>query len=435
MFKFNWFASRIHLDHGFDIPHLIITDGSLTDLDVEGLRALPGLTVDTTPITLYNIPNPILTGKLELFSRGLCLADRVIVVDADIFFYRPWDSVIRKILTSGAICLRDWSSSIGWNLKQYKDLFGVVEDLTSPCCNTGIYSIPRDLYWKIPPILEKHKNTPFQLMEDQGIFFAAFYGQLEYITEIQCIVNGLENIEPVWQQILENTFGAHLQGMRTRPRGVSSLIDYSLKHFPEMVRLSQFTPVSKDIFRGQFIHGSYCYTSLLEAYPSKYQGQYIVDGMYFHAGSTVEWQLPIECHHLDTQFICMDTGKLQDCKPVKVNGQSFNIGDKISVDLQGRLKIETEYSEGGHICFLKPLLRIKVDVPSQIDSATYGAGNSKKDVTALLKLLSIYGRIDIKVGNEMFGEPAYGLSKELIVIYKDGREIRIPENTSFILES
>lgn len=439
IFKFTWFTQKIHLDHGFDIPHLIVNDGTLTEDDFKSLRALPNVIVDETPITLYNIPNPALTGKLECFSRGFSIADRVIITDPDVFFYRSWDSVLRKILTSDAICLRDWGSSIGWGVDKYKELFGCQEDLISPNCNTGVYSIPREQYFKIPPVLRKHINNPFQIMEDQGIFFAAYYGMLEYITDIQCITNGLENIDYVWGQILHNTVGSHLQGMRVRPRGVVNLIDYCIKHFPRSLPLKQFTPKFKDICLGLLSHGAYSYVSPLQAYPSQYKGRYIVDGMYLHAGSTVEWQLPKQFNWLETKVVCMDTGKPMDCKTIIINGRPFYLEDDIRLPLDGTLKIQTEFSEGGHLCFLKPTLKVEWPIPEVVKGAVYGYGASVQgpdssfvNVTHFLNVLSIYGKIELRVDNNLFGDPAYGKAKELSIVYNDGRVLEIPENSNFI---
>jgi len=57
----------------------------------------------------------------------------------------------------------------------------------------------------------------------------------------------------------------------------------------------------------------------------------------------------------------MNTGIPEKCHPVRVNGIPFNLGADINVKLKGSLRIETDYSEGGHICFLRPTLKIKIE--------------------------------------------------------------------------
>ncbi len=370
IFKFNWFISRMHLDHGMDMPHLILSDGSLTDADKESLQALPWVIIDDQPIVLHNIPNPILTAKIQLFERGFFKfgADRIIILDADIFFYKQWDSIIKKILMSDAICLRDWGSSLGPNIKQYEELFGVTEDAITPNCNTGVYSIPKEMWDYIPPIMEKHIKNPFQIMEDQGIFFAAFYGQIKYINEIKCLVNGIEEYDYTWSQILNNNIGAHLQGMRVRPKALNSLVNHSINCCPKKLHLSQISTWKKIKMKPLGSHmpvfGSYDFTKPFQEYPSMWEGRYILDGMHMNGGAYVEWKLPPQCVQFDSQFVCTHTGNPANCLPCKINGQEFHIGEKISIPLNGSLKIETQESEGAHLCFLSPLLKIKIDPPS-----------------------------------------------------------------------
>jgi len=365
IFKFNWFSCRIHLDHGFDMPHLLLNDGSLTDEDKIILNSLPGIILDPDPITVHDIPKPILTAKLQCFDRGFQKydADRVIIIDADIFFYKPWDSVIKKILMSGAICLKDWGSSLGPNTKQYKALFGVEEDATTPNCNTGIYSIPKELHHKIGPILDKHINDPFQIMEDQGIFFASYYGELEYIYDIKCIINGTEEHGFMWDDILRQK-GSHLQGMRVRPKALQSLINHTINSCPRSMHLNQINPTQKYINYGLLSFGGYDFTKPWQEFPSFWEGKFVIDGMHIHGGSWALWNLPPQITHFDSQIVCMHTGLIDQCKPVRVNGHEFNIGDKINIECQGELKIETEYTPGAHLCFISPMLKIKLDPPN-----------------------------------------------------------------------
>jgi len=372
IFKFNWFVSRMLLDHGFDQSHLILNDGSLTEADKASLQALQGVIIDPQPITIHPIPNPILTAKIQLFERGFnwCKADRVVIFDPDVFIYKPWDLVLNKILMSKAICLRDWGSSLGPNQDKYFEIFGVREDSKTPNCNTGVYSIPSEMYYRIPPVMEKHINEPIQIMEDQGIFFAAFYGDISYINEIKCLVNGIEELDYAWVQTLNNNIGAHLQGMRVRPKALRSLVNHTINSCPKKLHLSQITPYSKVVSvvnppgSLQPVFGSYDFTKPFQAYPSQWENKYILDGMHMLGGSWVEWKVPPQCTHFETQFVCLHTGNAAACRPCRINGQEFRIGDKISVDLHGSLKIETDYTEGAHLCFLSPTLKIKIDPPS-----------------------------------------------------------------------
>lgn len=366
IFKFNWFTSRMHLDHGFDQKHLVLTDGSLTPADINTLQTLPGVTVDPDPVIQYAIPNPILTAKIQLFERGFLRygADQVIVIDADIFFYRPWDFIIKKILTTKAICLRDWGSSLGLHPDKFKELFGVGEDAITPNCNTGVYSIPKEMYNRIPPVMEKHIKTPFHIMEDQGIFFAAYYGMMDYITEIQCLINGIEEMDYTWSHILNNTCGAHLQGMRVRPKALKSLVYHSINNCPRKLHLSQITPVDKFVNYGLMAFGCYDFTKPWQAYPSLLDGRYIMDGLHMHGGSWAEWKLPREFIKFVSRYVCLHTGIPQNCRPCRINGQEFRLGEQIEVPLQGTLRIETDYSEGAHLCFISPMLSINLTVPN-----------------------------------------------------------------------
>ena len=333
IFKFNWFISRMHIDHGFDQQHIILNDGSLTDTDIASLQALQGVAVDPEVIVRYQIPNPVLTAKIQLFDRGFLKwgADRVIIFDPDVFFYKPWDLILKKILMSRAICLRDWGSSLGIEQEKYKQLFGVLEDAVTSSCNTGIYSIPKDMYDKIPPIIEKHIQNPFHIMEDQGIFFAAYYGMMEYITEVQCLINGIESYDYTWSYILNNTHGAHLQGMRVRPEALRSLVNHCINCCPKKLHLSQITPRYKSINYGLLAFGCYDFQKPWQAYPSQWEGKYVMDGLHMHGGSWVEWQIPPQCTHFESQFICMHTGILANCRPCRINGQEFRISTTTSM--------------------------------------------------------------------------------------------------------
>jgi hypothetical protein len=357
---------RAHLDHGFDIPHLILNDGSLTPEDITSLKAIPNIIVEEKKVKTYpTAPNHILLSKLECFEVGFHKygADRVIIIDPDIFIFKSWESDIRKILMSKAICLRDWGSSIGPTPARYKELFGVVEDEVTHNCNTGVYSIPSYQYEKIPPKIEIHLKDPFVIMEDQGIFFAAYYGEMDYITDIFGLVNGIEDFDYMWNWVLETMTGAHLQGMRVRPKALDYLINHVIRNCPKKIPLSQITASTKNINYGLLAFGSYDYTKPWQAFPTQWEGRYVLDGMYMHGGSWAEWRLPLQCKRFETRYICMHTGIPQNCQPIKINDRVFNLGETIDIDVNGTLKIETLYGEGAHIGFLNPNLTIKLDPP------------------------------------------------------------------------
>jgi len=354
------------LDHGFDIPHLILNDGSLTPEDITSLKAIPNIIVEEKKVKTYpTAPNHILLSKLECFEVGFHKygADRVIIIDPDIFIFKSWESDIRKILMSKAICLRDWGSSIGPTPARYKELFGVVEDEVTHNCNTGVYSIPSYQYEKIPPKIEIHLKDPFVIMEDQGIFFAAYYGEMDYITDIFGLVNGIEDFDYMWNWVLETMTGAHLQGMRVRPKALDYLINHVIRNCPKKIPLSQITASTKNINYGLLAFGSYDYTKPWQAFPTQWEGRYVLDGMYMHGGSWAEWRLPLQCKRFETRYICMHTGIPQNCQPIKINDRVFNLGETIDIDVNGTLKIKTLYGEGAHIGFLNPNLTIKLDPP------------------------------------------------------------------------
>ena len=49
-FIFNWFCSRANLGDGFSIPHLVVSDGSLTAEDRSRLKKLPNVIVEEAPM-------------------------------------------------------------------------------------------------------------------------------------------------------------------------------------------------------------------------------------------------------------------------------------------------------------------------------------------------------------------------------------------------
>jgi len=363
VFKFNWFCMRAHLDHGFDIPHIILSDGSLSAEDVKALEQLPRVTVEEEPMIHHEAPKAALLGKLEALKRGFDnhQADRVIVFDSDIFFLKSWDGSLLKMLTEKVVVLRDWGSSLGPNVEQYKDLFGVHEDRITPNCNTGVISVAKEDWHHIEEKLELHLKYPFQIMEDQGIIFASFYGDIKYADDIKCLINGAEYDTTLWNWTLQQK-AVHLMGMRTRPLGLNTLVDESLNNLPNYIHLSQFKYTDHFSSWGLFGYGTYNFTLPLQKIPSKSNGQYITDALYMHGGSWAHWKLPERCSRFKTRIECMDTGIKNNVKAININGKDYKLGDAVDLPINGYLHIKTEEGSGVHLAFLEP--RLKVDKSS-----------------------------------------------------------------------
>lgn len=360
-FLFNWFTMRVFLDHGFDIPHLVLNDGTLTQEDFSKLSKLPNLYIERAPVSQYeNVPKPIYLAKLECFKVGFQKygADRVVVLDCDIFFFKNWDSDLRKICCSPSIALRDWGSSLGPNVEEYRQLYGVHEDTNTPNCNTGICSISVDQYYKLERSLEKHLSNPFLIMEDQGVMFGAYYGQLEYINGIVCAVAGGESVAGIKDWWFSKN-ACHLMGMRTRIPILREMISHSLKKLPESLALEQLPIEDKQISWGLLEFGTYCFNSPLQYYPSTYNGSFITDAAYLHGGSQVIWKIPPRCLSFTARLICMDSGLPNNCLPVLINGREYPLESDIDIELSGKLEIVTPNGPGTHYAFLSP--KVKID--------------------------------------------------------------------------
>jgi len=377
IFKFNWFCMRAHIDQGFDIPHIIVSDGSLTEEDIAGLESLPNVFVDEKPIEILigsdgnPVPKAPLLGKLQCHKR--CFdnygADRAILFDCDIFFFHNWESDLRKMLTKRAVVLRDWGSSIGPNKQQYKDLYGVTEDESTPNANTGVIAYSKEDWGRVDKAVALHLSDTFMMMEDQGAMIAAFHGMLDYATGIRCVINGAENRSDLWPFYLQQP-AIHLMGMRTRPSGLLDAVNHSLLSLPEYLHLSQFVPSEKFISFGLLEYDHYSYIARLQKIPSMFNGSYISDALYLHGGSWVKWKLPPRCKRFVSQYICLDTGLSYNAEPVVINGQRFDLNDDISVDLEGELHIQTQHGPGTHLAFLTP--RIEVDRATRPDLTSQG---------------------------------------------------------------
>lgn len=363
-FVFNWFCGRSQLNKGFDIPHLLLNDGSLDESDIQLLQSLPNVILDLEPIKTYpsHIHKSVLFAKLECLERAIYKynADRVILFDCDIFFLKPWDCDLRDMCNAEVGVLRDWCSSIGPAefRPQYKQVFGVEEDNKQPNCNTGVISLTRDKITKIAPMLEKHLNNPFIISEDQGIIFAAFYGELEYIEGIKCLINGAETSSTMWDWVL-NQRGAHLMGLHTRPEGRKSLINQAINNLPDYLHLSQFVPMEKFVSYGLMEYGTYSFQHPLYKIPSTLRGDIVTDALYLHGGSYVKWKLPPFIDELKiSEFNCLDTG-IKENASAKINSNEIAVGSGLNQYIRnGELTITTENGDGSHLVFLNPRLTI-----------------------------------------------------------------------------
>lgn len=357
---------RAHLDKGFDIPHVIVSDGSLTPFDIKGLAALPNVIVEEKPIDILigsdgnPVPKAPLLGKLQCHKR--CFdnhgADRAVLFDCDIFFFKNWEADLRKILTERAVVLRDWGSSLGTNGPKYRELFGVFEDATTPNCNTGVIGINKEDYHLVEDKIKLHQSDTFMMMEDQGAMFAAFYGNLSYANGIKCVIMGAETHGGLWPYFLKQN-AIHLMGMREREKGLRDTVSQALAGLPDSLPLKQFTPIEKHISFGRLEYDHYNFNAQFQLIPSSANGVYLNDAMYLHGGSNVKWKFPPRCNSFKAKFVCMDTGIVDNVKPVTINNKRFNLNDEIDVPLNGELRIATQDGPGTHLAFKNP--RIEID--------------------------------------------------------------------------
>ena len=234
-FLFNWFVSRIHLKRGFSIPHLILNDGTLTEEDFIKLDKLTNVVVERDKVAFYKVPEPEYTAKLKLFEIGFMKykAERVVVLDPDVFFFRPWDSDLADILLSDAIALMDFGYSCGPNQKRYEEIFKAPRNSTTPTCNTGVFSTTPEHYYRIllNLVTQVNSNELF-ILGDQGICFSAFHGMLSYVQGIKVAANGAGLHKEVWEWLLSQN-GVHLLSMRTRREEYYSVVEHVLNLLPK----------------------------------------------------------------------------------------------------------------------------------------------------------------------------------------------------------
>lgn len=364
---------RAFLDRGFEIPHLVLNDGSLTEEDFKILEQLPLVYLEKEPVKLEKIAHKaVYLAKLECYRIGFekYNADRIVLMDNDIFFFRNWESDLRKICISDSIALRDWGSSLGPEPESYKQVFGCHEDTIQPNCNTGITSVPRNEYFKTASAFKKIIDNPERIfMQDQGLWFAAYYGHINYINGIPCCINNGEYNSEILNDWLSQN-GAHLMGMRVRPDALRIFIDKTLENLPKSLHLNQFPPEHKFISYGLMEYGVYNFTSPLHKIPSTYRNQYVTNSLYLHGGSEVTWKLPPQCQTFRTKVVCLDSGIRPNCRPVIINGRHcpINLNTQtpdplVEIPLNGKLHIRTLDGNGTHYAFLNPEIVLNVERP------------------------------------------------------------------------
>jgi hypothetical protein len=368
-FIFNWFCSRVNLDNGFSIPHLIVNDGTLTPEDLEKLRRLTNVIVEETPVEVYNnVPKAKYLAKIKLFEKGFMKydADRVVILDPDVFFYRPWDSDLVNILLSDNIAIMDFGSSLGPNIEKYEQLYGIKRNAKNPTCNTGLVSTTKAFFNKILLALVTHLNDPFMIMEDQGICFAAFYDNLNFIQHIKLALNGAVTCPAIWEWVLKEN-GAHLVGMRVRRDEYNRLVDHALSLLPETLHPSKFKTTEYTVPGGMGNYDMYNFDLPYAAYPSGVKGIYLTDAIYLSGGSTIKWHFPPQVTKFEASVMPLDGGIVANMKPVEINGQEFPIGWFACVDVKNQeLVIKTKPGEKAFCALILPKLHYVLDRPSTI---------------------------------------------------------------------
>lgn len=375
-FIFNWFSCRVNLNKGFQIPHMILQDGTLTEDDFSKLRRLTNIYIEEKPVDLYSkAPKAKYLAKVKLLEIGFMKyhAERVVIIDADVFFYRPWDSDFSNILMSECIAMMDFGSSLGPNRPRYKEVFGVDEDEKNPTCNTGVYSITQDQYHKVLLALVKHLNDPFLIMEDQGILFFAAYGHLTYIEHIKVVVNGAGEHKGIWDWILSQN-GAHLVSMRVREDEYKSLVEHTLSLLPNRLKPEIFKPIEYHIEGGRLAYDTYTFQFPLPAYPGLCSGNFVTDSLYLSGGSFIKWRLPPQITKFECSVMLLDESLKENAKPVEINGQSCSVGFFCVVDIANQeLVIRSKPGEKTYYALTFPRFHYQLDRPTTEFGTDYPA--------------------------------------------------------------
>ena len=366
-FIFNWFSCRVHLSEGFSIPHLITNDGTLTQNDLYQLKKLINVFVEEVPIQEYpNVPKVKLLCKLRLFELGFLKynADRVVIIDADVFFYRPWDSDFARIFMSEAIAMMDFGSSLGPNYPRYVQDFGVEEDAKTPTCNTGIVSTKKEHYPRVVEQLNRHLQNPYMIMEDQGVCFAAFHGMLDYIKSIKVLVNGAGEHPIIWNWVLAQN-GAHLVGMKGRKQEYESLVNHTLKLLPERLHPKIFKPLEYRINGGMLAYDTYFFGSPYSAYPGRCNGIWSTDAVYLSGNSYIYWTLPPQITKFECSVMVMDDSIKENCSGVMINGRMYATGRFYIIDIINRtLSINAPVGDRTYYALTMPRLHYYLDRPT-----------------------------------------------------------------------
>jgi len=365
-FLFNWFCSRVNLKNGFSIPHLIVNDGTLTPEDLQKLHQLTNAFIEEQPVELYKVPKAKYTAKLKLFEIGFMKynAERVVILDPDVFFYRPWDSDLVNILLSDAITMMDFGCSTGPEVDRYENLFGVKRNGKNPGCNTGILSTTIDFYDNILLALIKHIGDPFMIMEDQGISYAAFYDHMSHIQNIKVAINGAGDHENMWNWFLRQN-GAHLIGMRVRKSEYYRLVDHTVSLLPRTLHPSVFEPVEYSVPNGMIHYDLYNFDLPFASFPSKLNGTFITDAIYLSGGSHVRWKLPPQIEKFEASIMPLDNSIKENMRPISINGTLFAPGWFSCVDIINQeLVIDTAPGERTFYALTLPKFHYKLDRPT-----------------------------------------------------------------------
>jgi len=363
-FIFNWFCSRINLDNGFSIPHLIVNDGTLTPEDLEKLHRLTNVIVEETPVEVYNnVPKAKYLAKIKLFEKGFMKydADRVVILDPDVFFYRPWDGDLNNILLHDNTAIMDFGSSLGPNLERYEKLFQVKRDVLTPTCNTGLVSTIRANWPKLQSALITHLSEPFLVMEDQAICFKAFWHDLFYHQGIRLCLNGANTADSLWQWFLQQN-GAHLVGMRTRPDEYNKLVNHTLSLLPESIHPSRFEYHEYIVPGGVSNEYGFYNFDHMAAYPSAVNGMYVTDAIYLSGNSSIKWKLPPQIKTFECSVFALDNGNAK--APISINGENVQIGQFAIVKVIGELNIKSQPGDRTFYALTNPKLKFEVIKPT-----------------------------------------------------------------------
>ena len=368
-FIFNWFCSRIHLKDGFSLPHLILNDGSLTDDDFRKLERLTNIIIEKDPVEIYkDVPRDKYLAKVKLFEIGFVKynAERVLIMDPDIFFLRSWDSDLVKILMSDFICQLNFGSGIGPEPDKYKQLFMISENAQNLACNSGMVSTTKKDYHRILLSLVTHLNDPFLIMEDQGVLFAAGYGIMSYIDGIKVAVNGAGEYKETWDWLMSQN-GVHLVTMRQRKKEYEWVVQHALNLLPRTVHLDTFKPVDYHIDGGILSYGTYNFDFPYAMFPSRCKSIFVTDALYLSGGSYIKWIFPPQITKFEASIMPLDNSIQENMKDIEINGNRYMLGTFNIIDLPNHeLMIKTLPGEKTYYALTYPKLHYTLDKPSTV---------------------------------------------------------------------